>query len=170
MMEGNSQRNKRITAVVLFGFSLFYLISSFWYKMGTIRKPGPGLVPMTIGATLFVLTTLYLIQVFGARFSGTEEKSVSLEEGKNYRAIRRTIYGMLGCTVVYPFILEPLSFVLSTSAVAFFMLFIMKPQRPIFSLFLALAMAIGSFLMFSRFLGVALPSGFLEELLFRIGG
>jgi multisubunit Na+/H+ antiporter MnhB subunit len=77
---------------------------------------------------------------------------------------------MLGCTVVYPFILELMKFVISTSVVAFFMLFIMKPQRPLFSLCLALAMAVGSFLIFSRFLGVALPSGFLEELLFRIGG
>jgi hypothetical protein len=29
---------------------------------------------------------------------------------------------------------------------------------------------VGSFLIFSLLLGVALPSGFLEEFLFRIGG
>jgi hypothetical protein len=169
-MEGNSQRNQRITAVVLFGFSLFYLITSFWYKMGSIRKPGPGLVPMTIGATLFVLTTIYLIRLFRAPSSGRKATTLSLEEEKTHRTISRMLYGMLGCTVIYPFILEPLKFIISTSAVAFFMLFIMKPQRALFSFFLALAMAIGSFLMFSRFLGVALPSGFLEDLLFRIGG
>jgi hypothetical protein len=31
-------------------------------------------------------------------------------------------------------------------------------------------MAVGAFLIFSRLFGVALPSGFLENLLFRIGG
>jgi putative tricarboxylic transport membrane protein len=169
-MEANNLRNQRITAVVLFGFSVFYLISSFWYKMGTIRKPGPGLVPMTVGAILFVLTTIYLIRLFVAKPTERKEKAVSLEEEKSARRISTRIYGMLGCTVVYPFILELMKFVISTSVVAFFMLFIMKPQRPLFSLCLALAMAVGSFLIFSRFLGVALPSGFLEELLFRIGG
>jgi len=169
-MEANNLRNQRITAVVLFGFSVFYLISSFWYKLGTIRKPGPGFVPMTVGVTLFVLTTFYLIRVFRVQSSGRRVAAVSLEEKKSDRTISVMIYGMLGCTVIYPFILELLKFILSTTAVAFFMLFIMKPQRPVSSFFLALAMAVGAFLMFSLFLGVALPSGFLEELLFRIGG
>ena len=50
------------------------------------------------------------------------------------------------------------------------MLALLKPSRSLFSFFLALGMAVGSFLVFSRFLGVALPSGFLEDFLFRIGG
>jgi hypothetical protein len=49
------------------------------------------------------------------------------------------------------------------------MLVLLKPSRTLFSFFLALGMAVGSFLIFSFLLGVALPSGFLEDLLFRIG-
>lgn len=88
-MGGNNQRNQRITAVMLFGFSLFYLISSFWLKLGTARKPGPGLVPVIIGIILLVFTTLYLIRVFGAQFSGGSVSHLERPERQRSRSLFR---------------------------------------------------------------------------------
>jgi len=164
-MEGKSQQKEKITAIVLCGFSLFYFFSCWHLKLGTIKYPGPGFIPVVIGSLLLLCTTFYLMRVFGTKFSGRKTGDIAAEEGKNYQGI----YGILACTTAYPFILEMLKFLLSTLMVAFFMLVLLKPQRPVFSFFLALGMAVASFLIFSRLLGVALPSGFLEELLFRIG-
>jgi len=165
-MEEKSRRNQKITSLALFGFSLFYLVNSFGLKLGIPRNPGPGLIPMGIGILLVILTTVYLIRVFGKRPPREKTGEETAEAGRNYRGI----YGILGCTIVYPLILETLKFLVSTFAVAFAMLFLLKPQRPVWAFILALVLAIGSFVVFSRLLGVALPGGFLETLLFRIGG
>jgi len=165
-MEGKSQRKEKITALVLFGFSLFYFFSCWHLKLGTASNPGPGFIPVVIGSLLLLCTASYLRRVFGTKFSERRTGDIAAGEAKNYRAI----YGILACTAAYPFILEILRFLVSTSTAAFVMLILLKPQKPLFSFFLALGMAVASFLIFSRFLGVALPSGFLEELLFRIGG
>lgn len=166
-MERKSQRNQKITSLALFGFSLFYLLSSFRLETGTLRNPGPGLMPVAIGALLFLCTAVHLIGVFGKKSPRGEAETgeTAAAGGRNYPAI----LGILASTIVYPLILETLKFLVSTFALAFVMLVLLKPRRHFSSFLLALGMAVGAFLIFSRLLGVALPSGFLENLLFRIG-
>jgi putative tricarboxylic transport membrane protein len=164
-MEGKSRGREKATAAVLLGLSILYLFSSLRLRMGNLRNPGPSLIPAVIGGLLLLCTTVYLIRVFRPQFRGGERGDTAPKEEKNYRAI----VGIVACTTVYPFVLESLKFILSTWAAAFVMLVLMKPQKPLRSFVLAVAMSAGSFLVFSRLLGVALPSGFLEELVYRLG-
>jgi hypothetical protein len=165
-MEIHNSRYQKITAFILFGFSLLYFFSSLRLKLGTLKYPGPGLIPVGIGGLLLLCTGIYLARVLRVKPPGGKKREEGPRGEKNYLAI----FGILGCTLAYPFLLEYGKFVVSTFAVAYLMLVLLKPSRSLFSFFLALAMAVGSFLVFSRFLGVALPSGFLEDFLFRIGG
>jgi hypothetical protein len=162
----NTARSQKIIALCLFGFSLFYFLGSFRLKLGSLKNPGPGLIPAAIGLLLVVFTALYLFRVLRVNPPEKEIKQAPSGAGKNYRAIA----GVLICTAVYPFILEPLKFILATLAASFVMLVLLKPRQILFSFTLSLAMAVGSFLVFSRLFGVGLPSGFLETFLFRIGG
>lgn len=162
----NTARSHKIIALCLFGFSLFYFLGSFRLKLGSLKNPGPGLIPAAIGLLLVVFTALYLFRVSRANPPEGENREAPSGAGKNYRAIA----GVLICTAVYPFILEPLKFILSTLAASFVMFVLLKPRQILFALALSLAMAVGSFLVFSRLFGVGLPSGFLETFLFRIGG
>ncbi len=165
-MESKNEPKYLLTALLLFGFSWFYFICSFKLKWGNIRYPGPGFIPMVVGCLLLLSTGIYLFLVLGKRSSAGEEGAGIPEGEKNYKAI----VGILACTVLFPLILESLKFIVSTLAAAFIMLFLLKPQRPLVSFFFALGMAVVSFLIFSRLLGVALPSGYLENLFFLIGG
>ena len=165
-MESRNRRYEKITAFVLFGFSLFYFLSSGRMKMGTTRNPGPGFIPLITGSLLLLCTAVYLIRVLRPKPGGREEAKAAPRGEKNYLAI----FGILGCTLAYPFLLEYGKFIVSTFAVAYVMLVFLKPSRSLFCFFLALGMAVGSFLIFSLLLGVALPSGFLENFFFRIGG
>ena len=165
-MEIPTSRNQKITAFILFGFSLFYFFSSLRLKLGTLKNPGPGLIPVGIGGLLLLCTGIYLARVLRLKPPGEENQAPSRRGQKNYLAI----FGILGCALAYPFLLEYGKFILSTFAVAYVMLVLLKPSQSLFSFFFALGMAVGSFLIFSLLLGVALPSGFLEDLLFRIGG
>jgi hypothetical protein len=165
-MVGNTQRTHKIIGLCLFGFALFYFLSSFRLKMGSLKVPGPGLIPGIIGLLLVLFTAIHLYRVFRANPPGKEKSEAPAGAGKNYRAIG----GILICTAVYPFILEPLKFILATLLASFIMLFLLRPGRILFSFLLSLAMAAGAFLVFSRLFGVGLPSGPLEIFLFRIGG
>jgi len=165
-MIGNTPRNHKIIALFLFGFSLVYFFGSFRLKMGTLKIPGPGLIPVVLGGLLVFCSGFYLYRVVFQNRRESMGKEGSAEGDKNYRAIT----GVLACTLIYPFILEPLKFIIATFAAGFIMLFLLRPRRPLSSGFLALSLAVGAFLVFSRLFGVALPSGFLENLIFRIGG
>jgi hypothetical protein len=134
--------------------------------MGTFKYPGPGLIPVGIGALLLLCTGIYLAKVLRGKPPGEEKQAPSRGARKNYLAI----FGILGCTLAYPFLLEYGKFILSTFAVAYVMLVLLKPSRSLFPFILSLGLAVGSFLIFSLLLGVALPSGCLEDLLFRMGG
>jgi hypothetical protein len=157
-------RKQIIISLALFGFSLFYFLSTLHLKMGTPRNMGPGFVPAVLGVLLLASTAFHLIRVYRGRPS-EEETEQSPEEAKNYWAVA----GILVCTAAYPLILETLKFVASTFLVGFAMLLLLKPRSLVFSFLFSLGMAVGCFFLFSRFFGVALPSGFLEGLLFRIG-
>ena len=165
-MDGNGQRNEKIIAGILVGFSVLYLVSSFRLEIGNLRNPGPGFIAVWIGFFLTLSTGVYLFRVI--RKNPPREKVADAVDGKrkNYRAIA----GIIACGIVYPLILETLKFLVSTFAVTFFMLYLLKPQKLLFSIFLALAMVIVSFMTFSRLLGVGLPMGPLEIFLFHIGG
>ncbi len=165
-MNAKRQRSLKITALSLLGFSLLYFFGSLRLKAGTLKNPGPGLIPAVIGALLIICTGFYLFRVFREKSGEQEKGRESSPEGKNYRAI----LGILICTTVYPFILEPLKFILATFSSGFIMLFLLKPEKILHSFLLALALAVGAFLIFSRVFGVAMPSGPLEIFLFRIGG
>jgi hypothetical protein len=165
-MIGNTPRNHKIIALFLFGFSLFYFLGSSRLKMGTLKIPGPGLIPAVIGGLLVFCSGFYLYRVVFQNRREKVGKEGSAEGDRNYRAIA----GVLACTLIYPFILEPLKFILATFSAGFLMLFLLRPRRPFSSGLLALSLAVGAFLIFSRLFGVAFPSGFLENFIFRIGG
>jgi len=165
-LEGKN-RNQKIISIALLAFSLIYFFSTLKLKMGTPKVPGPGFIPAFIGVLLVLSTAFQLFRVFRSIPSkGKPDDFTQPEETKNYKSI----FGIVACTLVYPFILETAKFLISTFLVSFLMLFLLKPRRYTSSFFLAMGISILSFLIFSRLLGVGLPSGYFEVLLFRIGG
>jgi|GEM_PF-1454817 cytochrome c oxidase subunit IV len=185
-MNWKGEGSQRAISVVLLALSLFYLLSSFKYKVGTYKIVGPGFLPLVIGILLVVSTGLHLVRVFRAKpgerkpresagetaDTGIEHESMegkesaeTAAEGGNYLAIG----GILACTAAYPLIIEYLKFVLSTFMVGFAMFILLKPRSIVLSFILSAAMALSCFLIFSRLFGVALPSGPLEVFLYRIG-
>jgi putative tricarboxylic transport membrane protein len=154
----------KLASIALFAFALFYFLSALPLRMGTPGTPGPGLVPAFIGGLLLVCTTAHL--------AGTLRRPPprpAPDPALPARGNRGAIAGIVASTVVYPLILEPLKFLVATAAVAFVMLVVLRPGRLVFSLVLAVGMAVVAFVVFSRLLGVALPSGPLEHLLFQLG-
>ena len=151
----------KLTALSLFCFSILYLIGGWGLKMGSMRKPGPGLFPRLIGIGLFVSTGLYLWQVLKHE---TESNSLpgSAKTG--------VVVLLAGSILVYPLLLYYLNFILATFAVVYFMLIVLKYKGPAWDFFIALGLVIFSFMVFAMGLGVSLSVGPIEEIFFRLRG
>ncbi|HSR10629.1 MAG TPA: tripartite tricarboxylate transporter TctB family protein [Thermodesulfobacteriota bacterium] len=163
-MEGKSGAGERITAALFLLFSFLYLFKAVGLPVGVPRDPGPGLIPVVIGALLASCTGYNLVRVF--RKAGKGPDSAVPGSPRNYAAI----LGMTACAVLYPVLLGGLKYLATTFLVSLFMLLLLNPKKRFFALFLAAGMSLFSFLIFSRFLGVALPMGFLEVFFLHVGG
>lgn len=163
-MTARPGRAQVAAAVALAGFAAFYFLSALSLSQGTPARPGPGLVPLVIGSLLLLCTAGHLVATL-ARLRLGPGGAAAGWAGRN----RRAVAGILASTVVYPLILEPLKFVVATAGVAFVMLALLSPGRLVVSLVLALGMTLAAFAVFARLLGVALPSGPLENALLQLG-
>jgi hypothetical protein len=163
-VSGASRRKERVTAVLLFGTSLLYLFGTLRLKIGTGSNPGAGFVPLGIGSLLLLCTTIYMMRVLSVKHSDNGRMETGAKTSINFRV---TI-GILACMTGYALVLESLKYIVSTVALTFFMLVLLKPQRPILSFVTALVIAVASFVVISVLFEVALPFGFFEHLLFRI--
>lgn len=166
-MARQERRNQKIAALALFGFALLYLVASLRLKTGTPANPGPGLIPVVLGALLVLCTTVHLIGVWRPDARGPEAEPAGA--GSGARRDHRAVLGILAATALYPLLLDTLKFLVSTCGVAFVMLVLLKPGRLLSSLVLALGLTLAAFLTFSRLLEVPLPSGPLETWLLRVG-
>ncbi len=63
----------------------------------------------------------------------------------------------MAATLVYPFLLNYLGFILATTAVVYVMLAILGFRNPLRGLLLALALTVFCFIVFAVYLGVACP-------------
>lgn len=159
-------KRKRIISLVLLIFSAFYSTNSLRLKWGNMKNPGPGLFPIAIGFFLLLCTGLYFFKLLrSSKEEAIESHNFPSEIVKTTNYFK--VYGTLACTLVYPFILELLKFISATTLVTFFLLFVLKPQKILFTFFLAFFMSVFSFWVFAILLGVSLPFGLLEEFLFQ---
>ena len=151
----------KLTALSLFCFTLLYLIGGWGLKLGTLRKPGPGLFPRLIGIGLLVSTGIYLFQALRKK---TTAESVPVA------AHPRTVVLVAGAILVYPLLLYYLNFITATFAVVYFMLIVLRYKGPVWDCFIALGLVIFSFMVFAMGLGVSLSVGPIEEIFFRLRG
>lgn len=163
-MEANKKK-ERVAAGVLFVFALVYLFGCLPLSVGALNNPGSGLIPRVIGGLLLFFTSIHLYQTFGGKSPPAKAGEIPKEKEKNYLAV----FGIAACVIVYPFLLRNLHFLLATFIVVFFMLWLLKYKTILTSLLISLGVTVASFLIFSRLLGVVLPSGILEQFLITLG-
>jgi putative tricarboxylic transport membrane protein len=151
----------KLTALGLFVFSVIYLVGGWDLKLGALRKPGPGLLPLLVGTGLLVCTAIYLWQAF--RKPATLVSSLKSLDLK-------TAAWLIAAVLAYPVLLNYLDFILATFAVVYLALLVLKFNRPVRGLVVSLMIVVACFLVFAVLLGVTLPSGPIEEFLYRLRG
>jgi putative tricarboxylic transport membrane protein len=152
---------EKIVALALLLFSVVYCYGSMQLKLGSLANPGPGFVPLVVAVLLTAASAFYVYSVFAGK-SGAQG-------GAPVESARISVY--LGCFLLfYPMLLMALDFVMATSLLVLVTLRMLKYRNLIWSLAISVLMSVLTFVVFSRLLGVALPSGPVEIILMQIGG
>ncbi len=162
----NALKQEVVTAVGFLIFSALYLGFALRLKVGTAGNPGPGFLPIVIGALLSVCSVILLLRLFRNKSNTAADIPVPAASPGNYRSIA----GIFACTLGYPFVLDMAGFFVSTMGVVFIMFLLLNPRRPLAAFGLAMGLAGVSFLVFPILLGVAFPFGRIDEFLYHLFG
>jgi putative tricarboxylic transport membrane protein len=142
---------RSLEGAVLAGLALLYFLEARSFRTGFLADPiGPRAFPFGIGALAFLVG----IAIFFSRPGGTEEP---IETPALLRMVVLT-----GSLLGYALLLEPLGFVLSTTA-ATAVLVILFRGRPLEALAFGLLLGLAIYFLFAYPLSLPLPFGRLFE-------
>jgi putative tricarboxylic transport membrane protein len=159
-----TRRSELVAAGALLSFSIVFTLSSLRLKTGKISNPGPGLMPLLLGLALTACALVYLIHQLR---TGHDQSETLSSESPGGRSAHRVPLCIVAAVVAYPFLLAWLEFLCATTLVVFGVMWLLRFKTPGWSLAVSIVMTFLCYLLFARVLGVVLPAGSLEELLFK---
>jgi putative tricarboxylic transport membrane protein len=122
--------------------------------LGKISLPGIGFVPFLVGSSLGVCgLVLMLLAILKA-----EEGDENTWKGPNWKNLILPISSL----VIYALIMERLGFLITTFLFLFFLFKLTAPKKWLSPLLTALLISLSCYFIFSLWLKVSLPSGFLK--------
>jgi hypothetical protein len=147
-------RSDRTSALFFIGLSLFVCQQSATIGIGTLRKPGPGLLAFGAGAGIGLLSLGLLIQSLTSKAKGI--KPVHTE------SLTHRVKFVLICLspFAYMMIINWFGFAFSTFLFVIFLLYAIESERWWRMVLKAVLITIGNYLIFVVWLGLSLPKGF----------
>jgi len=141
-----------IVNVFLFLFAVFFAIGAYRLGLGSLTKPGPGLI------IFFASILLSLFSVYGFLFDKGGIAPRAAFSGKTLKRVLLVVISLL----MYAKLMPVIGYLLSTFLLAWFLLFLngIKIHKAVV---LSVLISLLSFYGFSR-LGTELPEGFIPFL------
>ena len=148
-------RSDRFSALFFLALAIFICQQSMGIGVGTLRRPGPGLLSFGAGAAIGLLSLAFLIQTF------LSKKAIAGPvQDKGTGGKVKTISICISL-FIFTIAVNWLGFILST---LFFTLFLFRTveSEPWWrSVIKAVLVTVGNYLLFVAWLGLRLPKGFL---------
>lgn len=145
-----SQKRDVVASLLFLALGIGVCIQAAWLGFGSVLTPEPGFFPWIGGLTLVVLSVCLFVRGFGTRAA-----AAVADGGWAPPAL------LLAALVVYVPLLEPLGYPIATTGLCVAALRILKTRRWSATLGVSVALAVGTFYLFNRMLGVELPAGAL---------
>ena len=152
----------RLVSAAIAAAAVLFIYGSLAMPIGSILPPAAGMVPLLLGCATLALAIAVFVgpdsgAAKGAEDLGPESEDPPADGGKVPRPLLIMI--VLGLVILG---FERAGFILTLLGGIFVLLrFIEKKPLPL-SLMISLALSIGLYLLFSKFLYVSLPGGWLE--------
>lgn len=143
--------------------ALFYLYQAHKLPFGSAGMPGMGFVPVLVGVALLALCVALIVSDLAspARGGVREADLWEEEEGESESAGYKNPAVITAVMLIYPIALDTLGFVISSAALLFVVLRVMKYRGWLGSLVAAVLTSTVAHLVFSVWLKVYFPKGIL---------
>lgn len=135
---------------------LYVAVESVSLGLWTTLGPGPGLLPLILGAALFVLTAIWAFQAVVERRRAAVDEAAA-DEAAAEPLDRTYVIGVVGGLIVLAIAMPFVGFQISMAVFLFLELLILGRQRWWIAAAVAAAGSIGVFVLFDRVLAVQLP-------------
>jgi hypothetical protein len=141
-----------LVGICFLGVGIGFTVGAIRLQIGRPTEPQPGFFPFLDGVTLIVLSAIFLFQAFRGRTGETRAFG-------NLRGPATVILGL----ILYVAGLEPLGYILATAFLSVVMLWVLETKFRIL-VPVSFLLAVGSYALFDRLLGVPLPGGVLAKI------
>jgi putative tricarboxylic transport membrane protein len=150
----------RISGLFWMLFAVVVCVEAYRMGLGTLRRPGPGLLFFWAGVLLASLSLILQVQAWMAK-----GKAVVAERHFAGRNLGK-IFLVLAAAFLYVFLMEKLGFIIMTLLLFLFLLGIVEKRGWPLTILVSAAVTAGAYLLFEIALQSQLPKGFLEFLRF----
>ncbi len=147
------RRYDQIIGLIWFALGSGMAIQGINMGLGYSHLPGIGFMPCLVGSSLGLCGLILTIWVTLKE----KENDDKIWEGQNWKNLVLSILSLF----VYAFLMEGLGFLITTFLFQFFLLKLTAPKRWLRPLLSSLLIALCCYLIFSMWLKVSLPKGFL---------
>ncbi len=152
----------KLVTIFIAAAALGIVYGSLRMPMGSVLAPGAGLVPFLLAGAAFVLAIVAAVLPEPATTkAGSDPKAEGEDQPEKASAVPRPLLIMIVLGLVI-FGFERAGFMLSLLGGLFILLWFVERRPLALSLSLSLSLSVGLYFLFSKFLYVSLPAGWLE--------
>lgn len=134
---------------------LIYLYEALKFPLGSLREPGPGLIPLIFASALIGFCLLEIVMEFLPTQQGHEKKT----DGETTDPVKPII--LIAALFVFCLVFNKLGFIASSIPLTFVALRVMQYKSRWVSLLVSVIVTLIVYYVFSELLGVYLPPGIL---------
>ena len=138
-----------VVGLFFLAIGIVFMIGAIKLQVGVPTEPHPGFFPFIDGIILIVLSVLFLFQAWGGKAG----------ESPAFGKMGGPVLVVL-TLILYVATLETLGYIITTTVLSAVVLKVMETKRRVL-LLVSLILAVVSYLVFDRLLGVSLPRGLL---------
>jgi putative tricarboxylic transport membrane protein len=142
-----------VVGLFFLAIGIVFMIGAIKLQVGVPTEPHPGFFPFIDGIILIVLSALFLFQAWGGRAG----------ESQAFGKMGGPVLVVL-TLILYVATLETLGYIITTTILSAVVLKVME-TKPSVLVLVSLILAVVSYLIFDRLLGVTLPRGLLAAFL-----
>lgn len=142
-----------VVGLFFLAIGIVFMIGAIKLQVGVPTEPHPGFFPFIDGIILIVLSALFLFQAWGGRAG----------ESQAFGKMGGPVLVVL-TLILYVATLETLGYIITTTILSAVVLKVME-TKPRVLVLVSLILAVVSYLVFDRLLGVTLPRGLLAAFL-----
>lgn len=151
------REDDRFCSLVLLGIALAACLGASQHDVGTFNNPGSGFFPMVLGIVLGILSLIILAGGVIAKRAATTKQLVVKK--RSFFTMNALI--VVAVLICYGLLLVPLGFIVTTFLLFTALFKFVADQKWLPSLGEALALSLGSYIIFEVLLGVPLPYGII---------